>query len=169
MSRLRRLLTTHRVFFVTAHFTRQVLPITREERSLILRCLAKTRERRRFLMMAYVVMPTHIHLLFAPHNDDAVSVVMREIKLRAAKQIQEGRAGCGSLWQARFFDRIVRHPKEWRETIEYIHGNPVKDRLVEKAGEWPWSSWGAYQPGGAAPVPVDFVEMPLDDYTPLAW
>jgi REP element-mobilizing transposase RayT len=162
-------LTTHRIFFVTTHFAREALPLTPEERDLVLQSLAETRQRRGVLLMAYVVMPSHLHLLIAPKGEDTVSDLMRELKLTCAKRIGKTSTKRGRLWQARFFDRIIRHPKEWRETIEYIHANPVKDDLVEKPGRWPWSSWRAYRRGKRPPIPVDLVEMPLNEHAPLAW
>jgi REP-associated tyrosine transposase len=94
-------------------------------------------------------MSTHCHLLFVPDDRDTFGAVMREIKIRAAKRILAGGARSGPFWQARAFDRIMRNRREWVETLEYIHWNPVKDGLVAAPGEWFWSSWGAYVAGGA--------------------
>jgi hypothetical protein len=34
--------------------------------------------------------------------------------------------------------------KEYHETIEYLHRNPVRAGLVRQAGDWPWSSFNEY-------------------------
>jgi putative transposase len=41
----------------------------------------------------------------------------------------------------------VYSAKKIREKLEYMHANPVKRGLVDKPGEWVWSSFGSYDPG----------------------
>jgi len=94
---------------------------------------------------------------------------MRDVKVRAAKRIVRTRKTHGQFWQARSFDRIIRNTKEWGETLNYIHWNPVKDGLTKKPEEWRWSSWYGWNPGGCPPVPVDVVEMPIDQEAPIGW
>ncbi len=50
----------------------------------------------------------------------------------------------GPFWHREFWDRYIRDEEHYYDTIEYIHNNPVKARLVKKAEDWPWSSagWG---------------------------
>jgi putative transposase len=162
VSLLRRIEESGRAFFATTHFANSNLPVPEDERDVVLTSIAIARSHRKFLLAAYVVMPTHCHLLFVPEAGDTYSGVMREIKVRAAKRI----LACGSrsrpFWQARSFDRIMRNWTEWLETLEYIHWNPGRDGLVDAPGDWFWSSWGAYVPGGAPPIPVDRIELPAD-------
>ena len=169
MSRLRRIESAGRAFFVTTHFSKVSLPVCEAERDTVLSSIAMARSRRGFLLAAYVVMPTHCHMLFVPAAGDTFAAVMREIKLRAAKRILAGRSRSGAFWQARSFDRIMRNWKEWVETLEYIHWNPVKDGLVKDPGDWAWSSWGAYVPGGEPPIPVDRIELPADENARLVF
>ena len=91
MSRLRRLLESRRIFFVTTHFASEALPIAHSEFAIILQSLAETRVHRKFLLLAYCLMPTHLHLLVAPSDDDRLSSVMREIKIRSAKRMRATR------------------------------------------------------------------------------
>jgi hypothetical protein len=41
-----------------------------------------------------------------------------------------------------------------RQKLDYIHANPVKEKLVRHPREWPWSSWAAYV-GHEAMLPID--------------
>ncbi len=169
MSRLCRLLVSNRGFFVTTHFAQAALPVNEAERDHVLGAVASTRSRRSFLLAAYAVMPTHCHLLIVPANGDTISAVLREIKVRSAKRILAGRSQKGVFWQARSFDRIIRNRKEWVETLEYIHFNPVKDGLVSDPADWPWSSWRGYLPNAQPPIPMDILDLPADENTPLGW
>jgi hypothetical protein len=47
-------------------------------------------------------------------------------------------------WQRRFYDFNVWSESKRLEKLQYMHGNPVKRRLVENPGDWPWSSWRFY-------------------------
>jgi len=169
MSRLRRLLVTGRIFFITTHFDQASLPVRPADRDEVLRALAATRECRGLWLFAYCVMPTHFHLMFGPRGDDSMSSIMREMKLQAAKRILRARNTPGRFWQPRSFVRIIRHRKEWGKTMDYIHWNPVKDGCAEKPEDWLWSSWFGWNPGGTPPVPVDFVDLPIDEKAPIGW
>jgi len=169
MSRLRRLLESRRIFFVTTHFASAVLPIAHSEYVIILQSLAEARLHRKFLLLAYCLMPTHLHLLVAPSDEDRLSGVMREIKIRSAKRMRAARPKQKTLWQARYFDRIMRHRQELSETLDYIHLNPVKDGLVKSPDRWPWSSWPGWQTGGNPPIPVDRIDLAIDGTAPLRW
>jgi len=169
MSRLRRLMISHRIFFATTHFAPAALPVVETERDLTLGALAETRAQRKLLLFGYCVMPTHVHVLFAPALDDTFSGVMREFKLRASKGILTKRKHKAPFWQARSFDRIIRNKKEWGETLDYIHWNPVKEGWVKKPSQWRWSSWFGWSPGGVPPIPVDRIDLPADEKQPLGW
>lgn len=169
MSRLRRLLESRRIFFVTTHFASEALPIAHSEFAIILQSLAETRVHRKFLLLAYCLMPTHLHLLVAPSDDDRLSSVMREIKIRSAKRMRATRPKQTALWQARYFDRIMRHRQELSETLDYIHLNPVKGSLAESPDHWPWSSCQGWQTDGNPPIPVDRIDLAIDGRSPLRW
>jgi len=51
------------------------------------------------------------------------------------------------VWHREFWDRYIRDEEHYYDTIEYIHNNPVKARLVNKPEDWKWSSvgWGGYE------------------------
>ena len=53
------------------------------------------------------------------------------------------------------YDRNIRNAKALREMMGYIHDNPVKRGLAERAEDWPWSSardWAGQETG---PIPID--------------
>jgi REP element-mobilizing transposase RayT len=167
MSRLRRLALSHRVFFITTHFSSLALPITPNERDVVLKATPETRFHRGCFVHAYVVMPTHFHLLFSPAQHDTLTAILREIKLRSAKQILSSRGNQGHIWQARSFDRIIRDRREFIHTTSYIHLYPAADGIVNSPAEWVWSSWFGWNPGGNPPIYVDPLDRPLEDATPF--
>jgi putative transposase len=132
------------------------------------------RERRQshhFLLTAWVFLPDHWHAIFFPRFPLTISSVMEAIKLGSTHRINGGRRESGLLWQPRFFDRAVRTVKEYYEKVEYIHLNPVRAGLVERAEDWPWSSVRDYAgslSGTASAhrlLPIDRILLPTDERT----
>ena len=46
-------------------------------------------------------------------------------------------------------------PATLRRMIDYVHLNPVRRGLVERAAEWVWSSAGWYEGGGGSVIVPD--------------
>ncbi len=53
----------------------------------------------------------------------------------------------GHVWQARYYDFIVRTEVKKREKLPYIHRNPVRRGLVLESDQWAWSSFRWYAHG----------------------
>ena len=89
-------------------------------------------------------MPDHWHAIIYPRHPLTISEVMEAIKVSATRRINRGRGTLGPLFQSRFFDRALRTVKEYGETIEYIHWNPVRRGYVRHPEAWRWSSAKEY-------------------------
>jgi putative transposase len=65
----------------------QRLPLlgTVRARNLFLRALGKIRERYEFLLVGYVVMPNHVHLLISESPKATPSVVLKVLKQRVSR------------------------------------------------------------------------------------
>jgi hypothetical protein len=59
--------------------------------------------------------------------------VFKAVKVSSMIPINAARGVSGELWQGRFFDRALRTIKEYNETVEYIHLNPVRRGLDRRA------------------------------------
>ena len=94
-------------------------------------------------MLATVVMPDHVHLLFQPLKKIenayySLEDILKPLKGVAAKKINTLLGRRGALWQAESYDRIIRNEKEWKEKYEYIKNNALKSELVGKVEDYPW-------------------------------
>ena len=74
----------------------------------------------------YVIMPNHIHLLLFLYCDNGramlvptVSRVIQQLKGAVTKRIGF------TIWQARFYDHVIRSDNDYRETYLYIDNNPA--------------------------------------------
>jgi len=61
------------------------------------------------------------------------------------------------FWQRRFHDFNVWSHKKKIEKLEYMHLNPVKNKLVSHPKDWPWSSYSHYAKREAGLVRIDDV------------
>jgi REP-associated tyrosine transposase len=171
MSRLRRIEHQDRIFFVTTNVAKGVPPLSPSERDLVLGWLGEGRVTHKFLLLGYVVMPDHVHILLASVIA-SLPRIMHQWKFKTAHTIQKARGKHGSLWQARYFDFICRRTRDVSNKLEYIHQNPVTRCLVSRADEWPWSSAGYYFKIGTpvvVPDEMDFSGDPDELLWPAPW
>ncbi len=116
------------------------------------------RRRYGFVVVGYVIMPEHVHLLLSEPERKNLSVVMKALKQAVARRVlgamrrKNSRQGelfpqtpvPRSFWQARYYDFNVWTAKKLREKLRYIHRNPVTRGLVKLPEQWRWSSFRAY-------------------------
>jgi putative transposase len=114
------------------------------------RFLKNIRRRYRFVVLGYVVMPEHVHLLVSEPQRETLSTVVQALKLGFSRRLTG--SSCllwpGSvsrhIWQARFYDFNVWTEQKRIEKLRYIHRNPVNRGLVASSEQWPWSSFRSY-------------------------
>ena len=126
------------------------------------------RQQYRFVVIGYVVMPEHIHLLITEPEIGTPSTVMQVLKQRTAHALLPkrkrrdprqrrlfGNEPKRAFWQARFYDFNVWSTKKRVEKLRYMYNNPVKRGLVESPELWAWSSCRFYSFDEAGPVQVN--------------
>jgi len=159
----------HDLHFITfSCYQRQPLLASARRRDLFLKVLERVRQRYRWVVMGYVVMPEHVHLLVSEPQQGKLAIAMQALKLGFARRVlaeQRRRERCPRpdlfehrlqrVWQARYFDFNVRTTKKRVEKLRYLHRNPVKRGLVEAPEQWRWSSFRAYAYQETGPVGVN--------------
>ncbi len=148
-------------------YQRRPLLGSAQSRDLFLKVLEQVRRRYQFVVIGYVVMPEHVHLLLSEPQQDTPSKVMQALKLGFARRLlaqQRRRRDAQQLslfehaprhvWQARFYDFNVWTERKRIEKLRYLHRNPVKRGLVESPEMWRWSSYRTYAFGEPGSVRV---------------
>ena len=165
--------------FITASTYRRVpLLDSPRFRQRFLETLDQLRTEFAFRLVGYVLMPEHFHLLVWPSKAHSPSRIVGSLKQRTARYIIENlkeskEPWCRGMlnrivlpesvhdestyrvWQRRFYDFNVWSESKRLEKLQYMHGNPVKRRLVESPAEWPWSSWRFYHLSDASVLAMD--------------
>jgi putative transposase len=169
VSRLRRPFRSDRYFFVSVRLLKGRAELVESDFRLLAVAFNRVRAMHPFLLTAWVFLPDHWHVICAPAYPLTVSQVIKSVKTSSTIN-RRGKAS-GEIWQSRFFDRALRTVKEYNDKIAYIHLNPVKAGLVQRAGDWPWSSVNEYSGVSAAEqeqccgLVIDRVNMPSDPKT----
>ncbi|HEV2100566.1 MAG TPA: transposase [Stellaceae bacterium] len=94
----------------------------------------------RYLLIAWCVMPNHVHVLvkiLAGHRLDRVVHSWKSFTAHAGNRLL-GRTG--PFWAPEYFDRYMRDDAHLAATRTYVEENPVRARLCRDAGDWPFSS-----------------------------
>ena len=113
----------------------------------------EVRQRHPFEIVAWVVLPDHIHAIWTLPPDDADfptrwALIKAGFSRRIApgENINVARATKGErgIWQRRFWEHLIRDEDDLARHVDYIHINPVKHGHAVKASDWPWSSIHRY-------------------------
>ena len=107
---------------------------------IVVNAIRYASESQRAYVLAYAVMPDHLHLLLVPRAGRTVSDVMLDIKRYSAKAMNERLRRTGPLWQQSFYDRLIRGDAHLEATIRYIEHNPVAAGFARQAEEYRFSS-----------------------------
>jgi putative transposase len=94
----------------------------------------------RYRLIAWCVMPNHVHVVAEFDRGFALDVVVQGWKSTAAHQINKNLNRKGRLWRREYFDRFMRDDAHLETSIEYVESNPVTAKLVQMAADWRWSS-----------------------------
>ena len=150
---------------MTANLRDAKAPLADDEFPLVAAAIDESRRRLRFLLCGYVLMPDHWHAMIGVGYPLTISRVMQSIKWISSRRLNERRGAQGPVWQHQFWDRFVRHPKEFAARFDYMHLNPVRKGLARRPEDWRWSSYNNYalekEQVSRCPIPIDYVRLPL--------
>ncbi len=95
-------------------------------------------------IIAYCLMPTHIHLILSPLKPNGISIFMSNILNSYTRYFNNKTNRKGPLWQSRFKNVDIQTDEQHYHLTRYIHLNPVSDGLVKKPEHWIFSSYHEY-------------------------
>lgn len=93
-------------------------------------------------LLAWCVMPNHVHVLIREKAGWPLGVVVKSWKGYTARMINRRLERQGAFWAADYFDRYVRDREQFESAISYIEANPVNAGLCAEPSQWLWSSAG---------------------------
>lgn len=135
---------------------------------IVLETLGEQLTRRSAKCVGYVVMPDHVHAAIWFPETVRLSGFMQSWKrissFRVARWYEanfdryaDAMGADRRVWLPKYYAFSIYSPDKLREKLEYMHANPVRAGLVERAVDWEWSSAGWYESGKIGRVPVTWI------------
>ena len=142
--------------------------------------ITAARSELQFNVWAYVFMPNHVHLVVHPRHDAYdIAELRKAIKHPTSRKSLAWMCEHAPHWLPRVtrrrgprmerlfwqsgggYDRNITDGDTLMAMLDYIHMNPVRKCLVERAADWRWSSAAHFAEVGASPLDIDPI--------PAAW
>lgn len=152
-------------------------------KQIVIDALRVLQTRHNICLIAYVVMPEHVHVILYPHargSDTPIPIskllhaFKRHVGVRGMNRLRtlwkkhgqlwsrplndwaHGKYDKRVLWTARGYDFNITREKTLFQKIDYCHKNPVTRGLVATADQWKWSSFRFYEFGDQRVLPMDW-------------
>ena len=93
----------------------------------------------RYDLLAWSVMPNHVHALLTPRKGHELEKILQGMKTHSAKEANRMLGTSGTFWQEEYYDHIVRGGEDLKHQVAYILRNPMKGRA---SVEWTGSVFG---------------------------
>ena len=157
--------TTEEAYFITITTVGWIDIFTRiSQKYNIINALNYCQQHKGLEIYAYVIMGSHIHLLCKATNGFVLSDVIRDFKKFTSKKIIQtciNEPESRREWMMTYFQKACEHLKRnqqykvWqdgyhaehiysnlfiKQKVEYIHSNPVKDKIVTLPEDYYFSS-----------------------------
>jgi putative transposase len=124
-------------------------------------------------LIAYVIMPSHLHFITYLPEGESISDFIRDFKKYTSNKIKKQlykyncveyldvfrkaspTKGC-KIWMSRFDDYLIATEHMLEVKINYIHDNPRRGGLVEEITDWKYSSARNYYLNDNSVIDVGF-------------
>lgn len=94
----------------------------------------------RYRLLAWCVMPNHVHVLIKQARGFPLAEIVKSWKVFTAREANGILGRSGQFWMREYHDRRIRDEAHMNRAIAYIENNPVKAGLCERQEDWQWSS-----------------------------
>ena len=95
-------------------------------------------------VVAYCLMPTHIHFILKQLQEKGISRFMSFIQNSYTRYFNTRYKRKGPLWEGRFKSVLVKDDAQFTHLTRYLHLNPTSSGLVENPEDWKYSSYKEY-------------------------
>jgi len=170
-------------YFITITTVGWIDVFTRpRQKYVILNALKYCQKHKSLEIYAYCIMSSHIHLLCKSNETEVLSNIIRDFKTFTSKKIVETivkypesrrewmlnyfKKSCAHLkrkqnykvWQNGYHAEKIYSNKFIKQKINYIHNNPVVDKIVSNAEDYVFSSARNY---AELDTEIDIIELQL--------
>ncbi len=116
---------------------REKLLNDKQANEIVARALRWLNDNKKIDLIAYVIMPDHLHFI-AALKAGTLPEVMHSLKGYTAKRINKTLKKEGKVWQDQYHDHAVRKEEDLKKVIYYCLNNPVRKKLVKDYRDYPY-------------------------------
>ena len=95
-------------------------------------------------IIAYCIMPTHFHLILKQLTEHGISIYISKILNSYTRYFNTAHKRKGPLWESEFSNVLIGSDEQLLHLTRYLHLNAVTAGLVDRPGDWVWSSYKEY-------------------------
>jgi len=140
MPRLARLVIPNIPYHITQRGNRkQNVFFSDKDRKRYIELLIRYSSIYNFDIQAYCLMSNHVHIIGIPRNAESMPRTIQLVHTRHAQAVNREHRWQGHLWQSRYFATTLDDDHLWL-AIRYVEQNPMRAGVVERAGDYIWSS-----------------------------
>jgi len=138
-------------FFTLVSYNHRKIFTNESTVNILLDSIEKVRQNHPFGLIAYCILPDHLHMLCElQENDSDYPTKIRLIKSHFTRNwidpyqipVTPSRTSKKEkmVWQRRYWEHFIRDNRDFEKHIAYILYNPVKHELVHAPSEWKYSN-----------------------------
>jgi putative transposase len=96
---------------------------------LFISTLFQHRDKNRFQLHAFVVMPDHVHVLITPATDQSTAKCVQYIKGGYSFAVRKQSAG--EIWHSGYHEHRIRDADDYDTQLLYIQNNPARKQYED--------------------------------------
>lgn len=104
----------------------------------------------RYRLLAWCVMPNHVHVVFQPLGECDLAGILHAWKSFTGVEINRQLSRSGPLWQKEYYDHLIRDGSQLKRAIRYTAENPLRAGMKN----WPYVYVSAEAFGGPTNVDI---------------
>jgi REP element-mobilizing transposase RayT len=108
--------------------------LRRKEVAAVVAGALKHFEGQRYRLVAWCVMPNHVHAVVQPLFGAGLPDILHSWKSFSAKEANRLIGRRGAFWQPEYYDHLIRDEKDFARQVEYVLANPLRAGLKD----WEW-------------------------------
>ncbi len=82
----------------------------------------------------------------------SISRIVQSLLVSHTQRYHRFHRSSGHVWQGRFKSPVIQDDEHLLTVLRYIEANPLRANLVEKAGDYRWSSFAGHGDGSPDPL-----------------
>lgn len=145
---------------------KEIVFIERRDYEKYLFLLKDYSQEKKLSIIAYCLMPNHVHLLVRPLEEKSLPKMMQCVSLCYTQYFNKSKGRSGRLWESRYYSTTIDEDRYLWAVSKYIEVNPVRASIVEKPEDYPYSSAKAHILGKLDPLLNEdlFTKININEY-----